>query len=329
MLFKDKKRHKKRCKRAKVRSLTEDFGGNINYIDRQLGMWLEKREAHSKIGSVHSIFNKAINILSYDQSYLFTLALDEVVSSPCMLKTIDNCRFNQMKGTLSLGDNVFILSNSNLKIGNVKWNYRSANIYDRDIKSMLFEKQHINNKFTEAIIRFVDKEGKDSGLLSAWKKHSNKKLNIDLDSNIYTRPYLRAIEELTRAVEKQQKESLLISSYNFIGLGIGLTPSGDDFLLGCLATWKYFKDPLFNLFLENEWIEEVKKRSTTVSSFMLENCIRGYTNQALNDLLEHYEDNESLNDYLEPFLKIGATSGTDMLIGVAFAYEQMTFQYGR
>ena len=101
-----------------------------------------------------------------------------------------------------------------------------------------------------------------------------------------------------------------------------MTPSGDDFLLGCLAVWHSFESPLIREFKESDWIENVKKRSTVISAFMLENGVSRYVNQALFDLLEHHQEKD-LSAYLSPFLKIGATSGTDMLIGVIFAYKQI------
>jgi hypothetical protein len=61
---------------------------------------------------------------------------------------------------------------------------------------------------------------------------------------------------------------------------------------------------------------------------MLENGMNGYVNQAVGDLLEHHQE-EDISEYLTPFLKIGATSGTDMLIGIIFSYEQTNNLYRR
>ena len=96
--------NRRKFKKAKVRRLSERDQGYIKTIEQQLAKWLETIEADSLVGTVHSIFNSVVNILSVDQNSLLTIALDDVVSSPWMMKTTDNYLFNKMKNQIVPGD---------------------------------------------------------------------------------------------------------------------------------------------------------------------------------------------------------------------------------
>lgn len=305
-----------------MRRLSERYQGNIANIDQQLATWLGKKETETVVGKVHSIFNTVINVLSSDQNNLLTIALDEVVPSPWMMKTTDNDLFELMKSKIAIGDSVILSKDFIIKINQIEWNYKNAISSYTKINKKNSSERILSNSFSDTIYQFIKEQGKDSGLVSAWDKYLNEEFDADADKNIYVKSYLQAIRKMNEAIKNENNNAVLKHSYKLIGLGLGLTPSGDDFLLGCLAVWHYFESPLVESFKESEWIENVKKRSTLVSTFMLENGVNGYVNHALGDLLMHHQEKD-LSAYLSSFLKIGATSGTDMLIGVIFAYKQM------
>lgn len=305
-----------------MRRLSQQCQGSITTIDQQLVTWLGNKEAHALIGTVHSIFNTVINVLSSDRNNLLTLALDEVVSSPWMMKTEDNYLFELMKSKIAPGDSVTLSENFTIEIKQIEWNYKNAVYSVTKINKKNPSEKIFNNGFSNKIYQFIKEQGKDSGLVSAWDKYSIEKPNINEDENVYVKSYLQAIKKMSEATENNDKSAVLKHSYRLIGLGLGLTPTGDDFILGCLAVWRFFESPLIEQFKESDWIGNVKKKTTVISAFMLENGVNGYVNQALGDLLMHHKEKD-LSTYLAPFLKIGATSGTDMLIGVIFAYKQM------
>lgn len=307
--------------------MSEDYFGNVATVDQQLKSWLDNLEETALIGTVHSVFNKVINVLSIDQSNLLTLALDDVISSPWMMKTTDAYLFDKMKSEVAPGDVVRLSKKDTIELNQMEWNYTTASTKYTKIEKKNPTQLILTEAFPNAIYRFIKEQGKDSGLLSAWEIHTMKKSSMTATTNVYVNFFLQALKNMEAAIEENNK-AVLNHSYGLVGLGVGLTPSGDDFLLGCLAVWQSFENPLIEQFKEKEWIENVKKRSTSVSAFMLKNGVNGYVNEALVDLLERHQEKD-LSTYLSPFLKIGATSGTDMLIGVMFAYEQMNDLNGR
>jgi hypothetical protein len=311
-----------------VRRLSEQYRGSIKIIDQQLVNWLEKKEVGSLVGTVHSIFNKVINILSIDQSNLLTIALDEVVSSPWMMKTENQDLFQSMRSKITTGDPVRLSRNKTIKINQTEWDYSNATCSMAKIDKKNQQEQPLANEFSKQIYTFIKEQGKDSGLVSAWELYSIEESEASIENNIYVKFFLEGLKKVSEATENQDYDAVVKHSYKLVGLGLGLTPSGDDFLLGCLAVWHFFESPLVESFKANDWIENVKKRSTSISAFMLENGMNGYVNQAVGDLLEHHQE-EDISEYLTPFLKIGATSGTDMLIGIIFSYEQTNNLYRR
>lgn len=302
--------------------MSERYRGNITTVEQQLANWLETIETDSLVGTVHSIFDSVINVLATDQNNLLTIALDDVISSPWMMKTKDNYLFETMKSRMVLGDPVKLTEKRKIKIDQIEWDYDKATYSLTKLNKRNLTEQIQNNEFLTSVYAFIKEQGKDSGLVTAFEKYIFGKSSVNSDENRYVAFFLQAIKHIDEAIEKRDNDAVLKHSYELVGLGVGLTPSGDDFLLGCLAVWHYFESPLIECFKESDWIENVKKRSTSISAFMLENGVNGYVNQALGDLLMHHQE-KSLSAYLSPFLKIGATSGTDMLIGVIFAYRQM------
>lgn len=102
-----------------------------------------------------------------------------------------------------------------------------------------------------------------------------------------------------------------------IGLGIGLTPSGDDFLTGILAGISLC-DQNQSPFAAMLKIEINKHLSDTndISRAFLTCALKGQFSQTIKTLQEHPDiDTTSIQ---ESFLKIGHSSGIDTLCGIYF-----------
>lgn len=300
--------------------------GSIDKIDRQFLIWVEKQEENSLIGRVYSIYDKVINVISPNEEQLFTLAIEEVVQSPQMMKTLNKDLFQQTKDIIKPGTQILRYGKKAIIIENFIWDYSNSKVWYGNITTKKNQLSQFDIDYIEKIWNFVQSKGSDSGLLSAWYEYSYKIPLIKNNMNIFTKLFLNKIEKIDIAIKSNKDEDFLNAIYEFIGLGIGLTPSGDDFILGCLTTWKYLKSGLYDICIDNRLIDKLKGRSTTVSYFMLENCIKGFVNEALLKLLTYKGEYDNIEIFLEDMLKIGSTSGTDMLIGVIFAYQHELYK---
>ena len=101
-----------------------------------------------------------------------------------------------------------------------------------------------------------------------------------------------------------------------IGAGLGLTPSGDDFLQGLIFTEQLFKNTPD---LQKRTEKQLEERSTTdVSLSYYEALFAGYGNEPLILLFEAVREKEEpkIKKALSFIQQYGETSGYDLLVGI-------------
>ena len=109
-----------------------------------------------------------------------------------------------------------------------------------------------------------------------------------------------------------------------LGRGVGLTPSGDDLVLGCLLSLNRWGDvlaPRLQVEVLNQAIlPRAYRKTTTLSANLIECASQGQANErlilALDGILSGNADAPTCADYLAGW---GHTSGTDALAGMALA----------
>jgi uncharacterized protein DUF2877 len=132
-------------------------------------------------------------------------------------------------------------------------------------------------------------------------------------------PHVAALRSalLTDEVAAAEKASVAL-----IGLGIGLTPSGDDFLVGLLAgleaTHHRARAPLAALIAA-----EAPRRTTTIGANVLEHAARGEFTERLHAVVIAMADEAAtgLDRAIVRAKAYGATSGADTLAGLFLALE--------
>jgi hypothetical protein len=113
-------------------------------------------------------------------------------------------------------------------------------------------------------------------------------------------------------------------SRSLVGLGPGLTPSGDDFLVGVFAALHVRQSP-------GEWLSAIcaevmagaRERTNVISIAALEEAARGRVRESLQALVEALliGNEASVHTGLARVLAIGSTSGRDMIAGVLCGLE--------
>ncbi|MER2180431.1 MAG: DUF2877 domain-containing protein [Desemzia incerta] len=106
-----------------------------------------------------------------------------------------------------------------------------------------------------------------------------------------------------------------------IGRGIGLTPSGDDILIGYTFARMLFQEAA-------GWKEKVsaalkEKKTTAVSEAYFKALLKGYVNENFLYLaqLVTEKDREKIADTIQSLKRFGHTSGTDTLYGFALGLQ--------
>lgn len=123
------------------------------------------------------------------------------------------------------------------------------------------------------------------------------------------------------AVKSQNKELFNYTAAAVLGLGLGLTPSGDDFLVGFLSASHFF-DALtpFDFFLKNIKIDYTK--TNFISAGYLRHSYEGRISELIANTVVSVSEKKPYTDFwLKNLVSTGDTSGYDTLLGILTAME--------
>ena len=163
--------------------------------------------------------------------------------------------------------------------------------------------------------------------------HSNSRcffeiLKDNIDMNLKTGLGLSLLElineenvrrdRLYSSFQSKEKDFIRPALLKWIGYGLGLTPSGDDFLVGIL-----FANTISPI-LGQEFLEELKeivkeeKYTTDISRHYYVSAFEGCYNDALLDMYQALilVDKKLVRKSIDKILQFGHTSGCDMMAGI-------------
>jgi len=135
-------------------------------------------------------------------------------------------------------------------------------------------------------------------------------------------PILAEIRRLEQAFFRgSPQETLAILILRLMGLGRGLTPSGDDFIMGLLLAvnrWPRLFGPLPGLAeLNRQVIERAYSVTTSISANLIESATLGYGDERLMSALDGIVTGcLSAEECAGKLLALGASSGVDALVGI-------------
>jgi hypothetical protein len=144
----------------------------------------------------------------------------------------------------------------------------------------------------------------------------------DRQLNQVSRLGLPNIKSLVSAVKPEDLELVRQSAKNLVGLGPGLSPSGDDLLAGFMAglrwTFNSFNGDVHSVDEINRTIAHVAEGTTMLSKQLLIRAADGEVNEAVEVLLEAILAGqiEDVKTATEKVLVIGETSGVDSIVGI-------------
>ena len=132
-----------------------------------------------------------------------------------------------------------------------------------------------------------------------------------------------AIPSLLQATCRLQLRAVMIPIRSLIGLGYGLTPSGDDFLVGYMAgLWCTARaNPSRMRFLTalGAELSDVSRNTNKISCAYLRSAANGHVSEPIAKLaqqLNQANDMSSLRAATQAALQVGHTSGSDGVLGM-------------
>jgi hypothetical protein len=132
------------------------------------------------------------------------------------------------------------------------------------------------------------------------------------------------IQEISKACIAHDFPRILESAAELIGLGEGLTPSGDDFvggLLFCLTTLRHIYGPFHDVGVSDLafFLERSKPRTNIISFTMLKDHAAGHASGTLHQFINAMLTGQCLEStypLVMELIQIGHSTGWDMLAGV-------------
>jgi len=233
-------------------------------------------------GKVHSVFENAVNITASDQ--LISIVHKKFFNGPNRI-VLDDFSFSLFQNCEIVKfeqDKLFFSNGITINIKNSKrWN--------SPVKKICIEKLD-----TSAVSYYL-------------KNHSFIKSSL--------------IEKFKFAVKSQNKELFNYNVEQVLGLGFGLTPSGDDFLVGFLSASHFFDALIpFDFLLKNIKIDYTK--TNFISAEYLRYSYEGRISELVaNTIFSVSEKKASADFWLKNLISTGATSGYDTLLGILTAME--------
>lgn len=137
-------------------------------------------------------------------------------------------------------------------------------------------------------------------------------------------PFHNNLYELKQAIHLQEKPALQQALTAFLGQGSGLTPSGDDFLLGFFFTLRRWENhlPLAKIALQEARpiLLAAQSKTTGLSANLIECAQSGEADQRLVPCLDEMMNAAQCSQKsIDSILSWGSSSGLDALAGMIFA----------
>ena len=286
--------------------------GDVEFLDR-----MGQPTFH---GFVHSVFNRTFNIRMLDSDELYTIASRELDNGPNTLiidaegfqdvGLLENDRVFVEDGLLHIGNKLVIFSKNCEKWCSVLPEYpEDLTVVTRNLLIMK---------------RYVDVYGKGGGV----------KPDFTTD-NLFSKEVSRVLNEQSRLLIEELSagriDNALQHAKALIGLGPGLTPSGDDFLVGLFTILNVQGIPFNGCLSFCEKVVELSKTLTNEISYMaLKKASIGKVRESIIQLLSSvfYENEEKLLLSLNKVLSIGSSSGTDIALGLISGLEANIIKAG-
>ncbi|WP_391204285.1 DUF2877 domain-containing protein [Psychrobacillus sp. L4] len=279
--------------------------GDVDFIQRVI---------HSKLsGFVHSTFKRTLNIQCIEDGELYTIACNEIDNGPNTL-IVDLACFEEMN--INAYDEVYS-DNNIISIGN-----KMSITIDRaksweSILPTYPTNTDVLKKNIKIMKQYIEIHGKSGGIKS--KSVNESPFEQEMSKMIQERKGL-LIDELVN----KQLHHAVPHAVSFLGLGPGLTPSGDDFLVGLFTCFHLKNSPFANYQWFFEEIERAAKTATNEISYIaIKKASVGKIRESIivlvNALLE--ENEEQLILSLIKVLNIGSSSGTDIALGILTGLE--------
>jgi len=290
-------------------------------------------------GVIHSVFHHACNV-SLERGALLTLVSSEKgnLSQGIRLRTPHKFTFlNQVRvgQPFACRGGILRISGSELSV-----DLRTANLWHIDLKGLQIDlRQHDTAQAWAVSWLELGKHRRGSGIsaMIAASPAPREKPVTSLGIKSLVERVIQTVPALMDATRNLQVDAAITAFTPLIGLGPGLTPSGDDFIVGYLAgLWSTIDGDSSRLrFMSSvgAWLSQAAAGTNAISCTYIKSAVNGNVSEPIATLAQCFGQAKSMDSVREATrtaLQVGNTSGTDGVLGlllgcIAWAAPLLTY----
>ena len=295
---------------------------------------LDCLEQPGSLGVVHSVFDRALNIRLNDLPRIITLTFPGAGGLPYALMVANGCFDGFSSCGIVAGQTVELGTDSCLRIAaaDIQFDFAAASTWNpalpklndpEDIRAFL--------ELLDWAARHVFEKANHAGLVPLLREPHRLFDSFVLSADDPERriaslaaPY---VTSLLAAMQREDQKGLATATTKLLGYGIGGTPSGDDLLVGILAALQSSSRPLANrlkILLSNSIDRQLGEETTSLLSLtVLRHALAGEFSEKIHEVtrqLMHPTDGNALEACLDRLLLHGATSGSEMFLGICLGF---------
>ena len=276
-------------------------------------------------GVIHSIFHQACNV-SLESDGLLTLVSSEKgnLSQGIRLRTPSQFTFlNQLRvgQPVACRGGILRISGSNLSV-----DLRTASRWHIDLKGLRVD-LHQRDTAQAWVVAWLElgKHRRGNGMsaiIAATPLSRQYPVTSPWMKTLVERA-VQTVPDLIDATRNLQVDGAITAIRNLIGLGPGLTPSGDDFIVGYLAgLWSTAgTDPSRLRFMSSvgAWLFQAAAGTNAISRTYIKSAVNGNVSEPIATLAQRFWKTKSMDSVREATrtaLQVGSTSGTDGVLGL-------------
>lgn len=275
--------------------------------------FLDRIKDSEVTGIVHSTFKRTVNIQFSNSRDLYTIACNEVDNGPNTLIIDLDRPFNE---SVDVNDDVIVVDNTLSISKKMRISFKDVIPWSSALPTYSTHSTIVIDNIYK-IRQFIEQYGVSGGMkrssspTSLFEKETHKLLKY-------------RSEQLMWHLQRNEQAEALKYAISLVGLGPGLTPSGDDFLVGLFTILNVKGSAGFSLrpFCD-EVVNQVKPFTNEISYMALKKAATGEVRESIVHLVEALfnEDDNELMLALKEVLMIGSSSGTDITLGILAGLE--------
>lgn len=177
-------------------------------------------------------------------------------------------------------------------------------------------------------LRAVAEEWVESGAAKGWNRLLLGWTGLSEGSNL-AEPLVeinRGLAEFKSAVSAGDEDSAAEKLGQLLGKGEGLTPSGDDLVVGLLLVARRYPQGCPHLLANPAWVQRIlglaRQKTTWLGACLVESAAEGQADERLVMGLDGIVTGKpGLAEIAERLRTYGSSSGSDVLLGMALALQ--------